>query len=119
MPFFDDSANESKTRGPRADFCLDPCVEGELWNIWRFIAQDDPVAATRVIEATHKTFKTLAGNPGIGRRRRFNSARLKDVRSWRVSGFDNYLIFYRSTPDGIQILHVYHAARDIESLFEG
>jgi plasmid stabilization system protein ParE len=35
-----------------------------------------------------------------------------------VCGFDNYLIFYREMRDGIQVLHVYHGARDIEALFE-
>jgi hypothetical protein len=34
-----------------------------------------------------------------------------------VSGFDNYLTFYRPIPEGVQVLHVYHGARDIEALF--
>lgn len=96
---------------------LDPCVEEELWAIWCFIAQDNPEAATRVIEAAYETFQTLAANPGLGRLRRFRSPRLRDVHSWRVSGFENYLIFYRGMAKGIQVLHVYHGARDIEALF--
>jgi len=44
-------------------FILDPCVEGELWDIWRFIARDNPDAATRVIDAAYDTFKTLAAHP--------------------------------------------------------
>ena len=54
-------------------FILDPCVEDELWSIWYFIAQDNPDAATRVIEAAYETFKTLAANPGLGRLRQFRS----------------------------------------------
>jgi toxin ParE1/3/4 len=100
------------------EYILDPCVEGELWGIWHFIAQDNPDAATRVIEAAYETFKTLAANPGIGRKRRFRNSRLKDIRSWRVSGFENYLIFYRVVADGIQVNHVYHGARDVEALFD-
>jgi plasmid stabilization system protein ParE len=38
-------------------YILDPCVEEELWGIWHFIAQDNPDAATRVIEAAYETFK--------------------------------------------------------------
>ena len=98
-------------------FVLDPCVEDELWGIWYFIAQDNPDAATRVIDAAYETFKTLAANPGLGRVRQFRSHRLRDVRSWRISGFENYLIFYRGVADGIQVNHVYHGARDIEALF--
>ncbi len=99
------------------EFILDPRVEDELWGIWHFIAQYNPDAATHVIEAAYETFKTLAANPGIGRLRRFRSLRLRDVRSWRVSGFKNYLVFYRGVPEGIQVLHVYHGAQDVEALF--
>ena len=98
-------------------FILDPCVEGELWDIWRFIARDNPDAATRVIDAAYDTFKTIAAHPGLGRSQRFRNSRLREVRSWRIAGFDNYLIFYRSVADGIQVNHVYHGARDIEALF--
>jgi toxin ParE1/3/4 len=98
-------------------FILAPCVEDELWAIWQFIAQDNPPAATRVVEAAHETFKNLAVTPGLGRPHKFRNPKLKGVRSWRVSGFDNYLIFYRPIPDGVQVLHVYHGARDIETLF--
>lgn len=100
-----------------AEFILAPCVEDELWAIWTFIARDNPDAATHVIEAAFETFKQLADRPGLGRRRKFNDPRLKDVRSWHVSDFDNFLIFYRPVPAGIQVLHVYHGARNIDDLF--
>ena len=97
-------------------FVLDPCVEDELWGIWCFIAQDNPDAATRVIEAAYETFKTLAANPGLGRSWRVRNPKLRNMRSWRITGFDNYLIFYRGVAAGIQVHHVYHGARDIEAL---
>lgn len=102
----------------KAELQLDPCVESELWEIWRFIARDNPEAATRVVEAAYETFHRLVLTPTLGRSRRFQNSRLKGIRSWRVSGFDHYLIFYRVTSSGIQVLHVYHAARDIEALFD-
>jgi plasmid stabilization system protein ParE len=99
-----------------AEYFLDRCVEDELWGIWKFIAKDNPEAATRVVEAAYETFGSLAATPGLGTLRRFRDARLQGIRFWRVTGFDNYLIFYRSVPSGVQILHVYHGARDIEAL---
>ena len=96
---------------------LDPGVEDELWAIWAYIAEDDPDAATRVVEAVHETFKLLTSNPELGRRRSFRNPRVRNVRSFRVSGFDNYLIFYRAVEQGIQVLHVYHGAQDLEALF--
>ena len=102
-----------------AEFILAADVESELWAIWELIADDNLDAATRVIESAYETFKILAANPGLGRLRKFRDSRLKGVRSWLVSGFDNYLIFYRAIPEGIEVLHVYHGARDIELLFGG
>jgi len=101
-----------------ARIILAPCIEDELWDIWEFIARDNPDAATRVIEATKATFRTLSENPALGRVRRFHNPRLNEIRSWQVSGFQNYLIFYREHPDGIEVIHVYHGARDIDSLLE-
>ena len=31
----------------------------------------------------------------------------------RVRGFAKYLLFYRETPEGIELVRVLHAARDI------
>ncbi len=100
-----------------AKFILDPGVEDELWAIWTFIAEDNPGAATRLVEAAHETFSMLAANPELGRRRKLRNPRLRGVRSFRVSGFDNYLIFYRAVSECIQVLHVYHGARDLDALF--
>jgi len=110
-------ANGSRKRV--AEFILASGVEDELWAIWEHIADDNPDAATRVIESVYETFKTLAATPGLDRLRKFRNPRLKGVRSWLVSGFGNYLIFYRAIPEGIEVLHVYHGARDFESLFGG
>lgn len=85
--------------------------------IWSFIAKDNPEAATWVIEAAKATFKALAQNPSLGNIRRFHDQRLCDIRSWRVSGFEKYVIFYRISSVGIEVLHVYHAARVIDALF--
>jgi len=100
-----------------AEFILASGIEAELWAIWEHIADDNPDAATRVIEAAYETFKLLSATPNLGRLRKFRDPRLKGVRSWLISGFDNYLIFYRAIPKGIEVLHIYHGARDIEALF--
>jgi toxin ParE1/3/4 len=93
-------------------------VEAELWTIWAFIARDNPEVADQVLESAFETFATLASTPGLGRLRKFHDPRLKGIRSWHISGFDNYLIFYRAVAEGIQVMHVYHGARDLESFFD-
>jgi len=44
---------------------------------------------------------------------------LAGVRMLRIAGFDNYLIFYCPTENGIDIIRVLHAKRDIDALFGG
>jgi hypothetical protein len=36
-----------------------------------------------------------------------------------VDGFPNHLVFYRETPEGIEVLHILHAARDLTSALLG
>ena len=100
-----------------AKFILDPSVEEELWAIWEFIASDNPNAASNFVDAAYQTFRNLALNPLLGRSRPFKNSRLANIRSWKVSGFDNYLVFYRQIPAGVEVLHVYHGARNLEELF--
>lgn len=38
---------------------LAPCVEDELWSIWKFIAKDNPDAATRVVDRPMKLLGPL------------------------------------------------------------
>ena len=50
---------------------------------------------------------------GIGARREFDDPKLADLRSLPVTGFTNYLIFYRTTTTEVQVLRVIHGARDL------
>jgi len=36
-----------------------------------------------------------------------------------VKGFDNYLIFYAPTADGVEVYHVLHGARNLEWFRKG
>jgi toxin ParE1/3/4 len=101
-----------------AEFRFGVKVHRDLWSIWRFIAEDNAVAATEVIAAVYRTFATLAEYPRMGVKRNFARVRRSDIRSWRVSGFENYVIVYYPIPEGVFITGVYHSARDIEKLLD-
>jgi toxin ParE1/3/4 len=83
----------------------------------RFINKDNPTAAHQFLEAAYDTFEFLARNPGVGRAR--SDLDFPEIRSWRVSGFRRYLIFYRVLPDRIQIWRVLHGARDLHQMLGG
>jgi toxin ParE1/3/4 len=95
-------------------FILSEFVEPELSAIWDYIAIDNLDAADRFLEAAYGTFQELARMPGMGRARAFPHARLHHLRSFRIHGFENYLIFYSPIHDGIEVFHVLHGARDLE-----
>jgi toxin ParE1/3/4 len=101
-----------------ANCILSPDVEEELTAIAEYIAEDNPDAADRFIEAAYETFTKLALSPGIGRIRRFRASRLKHLRSFRISRFEDYLIFYQPISGGIEVYHVFHGAQDLERLFK-
>jgi toxin ParE1/3/4 len=92
-------------------------VFGDLQTAARFIYRDNPTAANAFLEAAYDTFEFLARNPGVGRQR--SDLDFPEIRSWRVSGFRRYLIFYRVLPDRIQIWRVLHGARDLHQTLGG
>jgi toxin ParE1/3/4 len=53
--------------------------------------------------------------PGMGRRYESSHPRLAAVRVWPVKGFRNHLIFYRPIENGIEVVHLFHGARDLDA----
>jgi toxin ParE1/3/4 len=83
-----------------------------------YIGENNLGAARRFLKAVADDLQKLATMPGMGRMREFRRADLHRVRSWPVSGFENYLIFYEATDERLDVLRVLHGARDIDRIFE-
>lgn len=98
------------------DFYLNDDSLSDLEIIWTFIALDNPEAADRVIEAVYDTCRMLAQNPEIGRVRKLSSTP-KEIRSFLVTEFSNYIVYYHPVSDGVQVLRVLHGARDHGRMF--
>lgn len=97
------------------EFIFSEFVETELGEIWDYIAKANLPAADHFLEAASRTFRDLAHEPGIGRVRNFSSPLLKNLRSFPIVGFNDYLIFYLPKENGIEVVHVLHGARDLEN----
>ena len=95
---------------------LAPDAARDLEEQVEHIARDNPEVALYYSEAAHATFQRLAGMPETGAPRNYRDQRLSGLRMARVRGFERYLIFYRPTEGGIEILRVLHASRDIEPI---
>jgi toxin ParE1/3/4 len=82
-------------------------AERDAVEIWRYIAGDDADAANRLLDRIDEKLRFLAESPLAGTPR---SEIGRDVRSFAVG---NYLIFYRPLSDGIRVLRLLNAARDV------
>ncbi|NER93499.1 MAG: type II toxin-antitoxin system RelE/ParE family toxin [Symploca sp. SIO1B1] len=83
-----------------------------------FIARENPDAAEKFLNAAQATFQTLLAMPGMGSLCHFSNPELQGIRRWAIKGFDKYLIFYQPIDDGIEVVRIIHASRDIEKIFE-
>jgi toxin ParE1/3/4 len=79
-----------------------------------FIAESSVDAARRLLVAAEKSFRDLAEMPHIGASREALPSKFADIRLWRVTGFENYLILYRPRTDGIAVERVIHAKQDYQ-----
>jgi len=84
-----------------------PRARDDLAAIWDYIADDSEARADAFIDTVNGKFRTLAGQPAMGRLR----DELKPfLRSFPVG---QYVIFYVPLPDGVDIVRVLHSAREI------
>ena len=84
----------------------------DLVTIWQYIANDNVDAADQFIERIELTLATLSDTPSMGRSRR----ELEDaMRSFPIG---NYMIYYRPLEEGIEIVRVLSAKRDIRNQFD-
>jgi toxin ParE1/3/4 len=95
-----------------------PRAERDLLDHFIYIGDRNPAAAERFLDAAEEACALLGRVPGMGRKWDSDSPRLAGVRSWTIPKFRNYRIFYRPIENGIEVLHVFYARRDIRALLE-
>ena len=93
-----------------------PRASQDLDEHFVYIAQNNPNAALRFFDTTRQTIARLAQMSGIGRLYPVQNSRLEGLRRSPIKGFENYLIFYLSFNDHIEIIRILHAARDLEEV---
>ena len=82
-------------------------AEEDLIEIWLYIARDNPKAADRLLERIDQVCERLAESPGIGAAR---PDLAPDFRYWVVG---KYLVLYRESVTGLEIVRVVHGARHL------
>jgi toxin ParE1/3/4 len=90
----------------------------DLVEIVAYLAERSQAAGRRFRAAAEATFERLAKTPGIGTRYETDNPAHEDLRYCIVSKFRNYVVFYRPTDDGIEVVRVLHGARDLGALLK-
>jgi toxin ParE1/3/4 len=88
-----------------------PLAAADLDDIWWYIAQDNPDVADLFLDKIEERLQTLARFPDMG------ISRDELMPSLRSLPIGNYLIYYLTLDDGIEIVRVLSGMRYIEPLF--
>jgi toxin ParE1/3/4 len=83
-----------------------------------YVEHGSPDTALRFLAAAERAFAQLVAMPEMGAPRAYRNAKLAGLRMWRVRGFREHLIFYRPIKEGIDVVRVLHARRDLQGVFE-
>jgi toxin ParE1/3/4 len=74
--------------------------------------------ADRFFECAESSFAALSEHPEMGAALALRRPELAALRKWRIRDFDNYLIFYEPSTDGVSIVRILYATRDWWQLLE-
>lgn len=87
----------------------------DLIDILRYVATEsgDPEVARNFVSRLQEKCRHLAGLPGT-----LGTARPELHPGLRSTPSHGYVIFFRYTADGVEIVNVLHASRDIQTLFD-
>lgn len=86
-------------------------ARNDLAAIWDYISESSPERATAFLREIESLFEVLAEQPEMGRKR---SDLMDELRSFPIR---RYVVFYLPWSDGIDVLRVLHATRDIKREF--
>lgn len=83
----------------------------DLFEIWNYIAQDNPEAANRVGRAIILARELVSNSPFAGKARE-DLAPLP-LRFWLVQPYVNYCVVYDPETKPLQIVRIIHGARNL------
>ena len=89
-----------------------PLAADDLEQIVRYLDAQSDQAANLFRDEILRAIALLSEHPRAGAIRR-TRGRLKGLRSWPLSGFENYLVFYLPIPGGIEVVRILHGARNL------
>lgn len=93
---------------------INPLVVSDLKEIRDYIAEDNPAAATRVINEIYGRFENIQLFPDLGSDL---SNRIKCKSGYRYAIWENYVIIYKAGGEYVEIYRVINRYRDLTQIF--
>jgi antitoxin ParD1/3/4 len=93
-----------------------PRARQDLFEVWDYIAKDNPEAADRVSQAILLACDLLSHSPLAGSVRKDLTP--LPVRFWIVQPYVNYVIVYDPEKKPLPILRILHGARNLPTLLK-
>ena len=84
-----------------------PAALIDFKEIHDYIANDDPLAALKMLDRIKKRCEDIAVMPGSGQKRDYLQVGLRSATE------GDYIVFYRVIQDGIEVVHILHGKRNI------
>ncbi|HEY4080525.1 MAG TPA: type II toxin-antitoxin system RelE/ParE family toxin [Burkholderiaceae bacterium] len=88
-----------------------PQAEADILEIWDYIAEDSFDEADRWLDRLDEKLVLWATQPTMGRARDELSPGLRSF------AFGRYVVFFEALANGIDIVRVLHASRDVDDFF--
>jgi plasmid stabilization system protein ParE len=97
-------------------YALTPLAKADVFDIWRYIADNSEDAADRVEQAIYDACALLAEAPRRGHFRPDLTPR--SLRFWTLTRYPNYTVVYRSETVPLQVVAVLHGKRNIQRILK-
>jgi plasmid stabilization system protein ParE len=92
-------------------YALTPLAQADIFEIWRYIADDSEATADRVEQAIYDACAFVAEAPSLGHSRPDSTAR--SLRFWTLTRYPNYTVVYRPEAVPLQVIAVLHGKRNM------
>jgi toxin ParE1/3/4 len=93
-------------------------VRDDIIAIYQYVHDRSPQSAEKVLDAIECSIRALADAPGIGTYWNSPHPGLDGIKICPVRPYRNYLIFFRKTPDAVEVFRVVHGARELGPLID-
>ena len=99
-----------------ATFTLRTRAERDVEERIEYLLDRNVSAAIRLREALRAAFRKIAASPYMGSAYESAAVAEHGIRYWVVPRFKNYVIYYRPTDEGVEIVRVLYGAQDAPAL---